>query len=268
VLSGDTIGGAPARQAGEEVGIYAITLGTLAHPCYEITLAEAEFVILPDGATAIELLTPPAKTEYLRGEALSTEGITLSLLLQSGTSRPLALEDCTVSGYDPMHIGAQTVTLTYGLLSVTFEVMVEPDELIIADDRFLLSEEDVTLTVDSTSKPVTLSELLAALPEGYTAKLYQGDAEQDGGKRIGTGMTLTVLRGDTVCMTLTVIHRGDVNGDGRLTQTDAVIILRALVGKYTLSEAGAIAADVVGIGRLTQTDAVQILRWVLSYDRA
>ena len=52
---------------------------------------------------------------------------------------------------------------------------------------------------------------------------------------------------------------GDVNGDGRVTVTDAKLILRSIAKTKTLSEAQNKAADVNGDGNVTTVDA----KWVL-----
>lgn len=59
-----------------------------------------------------------------------------------------------------------------------------------------------------------------------------------------------------------VAGSGDANGDGRLTATDAVTIIRYILGE---SPAGfdAEAADVNGDGQVTVTDAVQVINMIL-----
>ena len=54
--------------------------------------------------------------------------------------------------------------------------------------------------------------------------------------------------------------KGDVDGDGKVTSTDARLALQAAVGKVTLTEKQAIAADQNGDGTVDSTDARQILQ--------
>lgn len=53
---------------------------------------------------------------------------------------------------------------------------------------------------------------------------------------------------------------GDVNGDGTLTGSDALIILRCAMGIIQLSGDSLAAADYDGDGRITATDALIVLR--------
>lgn len=54
--------------------------------------------------------------------------------------------------------------------------------------------------------------------------------------------------------------KGDVDGDGKITSTDARLALQASVGKIELDEEAAYAADVDGDGTVTSTDARIILQ--------
>ena len=56
---------------------------------------------------------------------------------------------------------------------------------------------------------------------------------------------------------------GDVNGDGKITATDALNVLKIVVGKLNASEAESKCADVNGDGKVTATDALEILKYVV-----
>ncbi|WP_338024127.1 Ig-like domain-containing protein [Bifidobacterium saguinibicoloris] len=91
----------------------------------------------PDSAvTGLTLVSGPTKTEYAKGEELSTDGIAVRRLLEGGTTAPLSATDgeLTYSGYDPSKPGTQTVTVSMAVggdakhvVSATFEVTVKDD---------------------------------------------------------------------------------------------------------------------------------------------
>ncbi len=61
---------------------------------------------------------------------------------------------------------------------------------------------------------------------------------------------------------------GDVNGDGRITVTDAIVVLRSVVGIEDLNPARALAAGVSGkTGKPSVNDALLILRRVIGLNR-
>ena len=59
------------------------------------------------------------------------------------------------------------------------------------------------------------------------------------------------------------VELGDVNGDGKINVTDAMVALRYAVKKITRDELVPEAADVNGDGKINVTDAMQILRYAV-----
>lgn len=59
----------------------------------------------------------------------------------------------------------------------------------------------------------------------------------------------------------TTVLLGDVNGDGRVTAADAVVIQRQVAGLITLSDIQKLAADIDSNGRISASDAVNIQRY-------
>ena len=66
----------------------------------------------------------PDKTKYATGEALSLEGLAVTANYNDGSSKPVAISDCKVTGFDSLKAGIKTVTVTYQDKSDTFEVEV------------------------------------------------------------------------------------------------------------------------------------------------
>ena len=72
---------------------------------------------------------------------------------------------------------------------------------------------------------------------------------------IGTGYTVKI--GGT---TYTVVKKGDVNGDAKMTPADSTVILRKYVGLQNISATEIKAADTNGDGKLTPADSTVVLR--------
>ena len=75
--------------------------------------------------------------------------------------------------------------------------------------------------------------------------------------------TLTVTyNGKTATFNVTVVKKGDINGDGNVTTVDALQALQTASNRRTLEDYEKVAADVNGDGNVTAVDALKILQFV------
>ena len=75
---------------------------------------------------------------------------------------------------------------------------------------------------------------------------------------IGTGFTIK-YNGTAY----TVIKKGDVNSDGKVTSSDYVKIKNYIMGKGSLSSVSKSAADVNQDGKVTSSDYVKIKNYIM-----
>ena len=80
-------------------------------------------VSVKDTVTAVSMKNTP-KTEYKYNEPLDLINGTISVTKGSGT-KDIAITDNMVSGYDPTKLGKQTITITYGGKTTSYEVNVK-----------------------------------------------------------------------------------------------------------------------------------------------
>ena len=133
-------------------------------------------VSVKDTVTSIKMKATP-KTEYKYNEQLDLANGTISITKGSGT-KDIAITSDMVSGYDPTKLGKQTITVTYGGKTTTYEVNVKDyvtgisitpnaitgtynDEL-----EALINENDIIYTVTyakaGATSPRTLTESMVA----------------------------------------------------------------------------------------------------------
>ena len=74
-------------------------------------------------ATGIEITGGPTKAQYEIGEALSTEGLVVTVTFENGTTGFMA-DGYAITGFDSSTVGIKTVTVSCGSLSATFQVTV------------------------------------------------------------------------------------------------------------------------------------------------
>ncbi|MEA1869874.1 MAG: dockerin type I repeat-containing protein [Euryarchaeota archaeon] len=139
------------------------------------------------------------------------------------------------------------------------------DLVVDAPDTVLVGESFV-VTVTAERSPV----------EGATVFFSLGDAQFQRTTN-ATGMTtftptttgellITATKspehtqGSKTIMVVESMIKGDLNGDGHLTPTDAAIALQIAVGSRPCDHATLTVADVSGDGRVTSLDALMILQ--------
>lgn len=203
----------------------------------------------------------PAKRVYELGEELDLTGMKVFLVYNNGNTQELADTDYTLSGYDKDTIASHTITVTYVTnpdYTATFNVTVRnPVPAEITSDG--LTVEDGF--VKSLSSGMTASQLLASLNNSQYLKLFSGDTEiTDPDALIGTGMTVKLIDGETTVDEVTVIVKGDLNGDGIVAAADARLALRAATGLENLSDAQNQAGNIDSAGGISAADARTILR--------
>ena len=82
--------------------------------------------IVTANVSSIELVTEPDKTEYIKDidTALDLTGATIKVNYEDGTNEIINVTPDMVTGFDNTTLGDQTITITYGGKTVTFEIEV------------------------------------------------------------------------------------------------------------------------------------------------
>ena len=138
-------------------------------------------VSIKDTVTAVSMKNTP-KTEYKYNEPLDLINGTISVTKGSGT-KDIAITDNMVSGYDPTKLGKQTITITYGGKTTSYEVNVKDYVTGISinpnaitgtyNDEIekLINDNDISYTVTyakaGAKSPVALTESMVT---GYNKK--------------------------------------------------------------------------------------------------
>ncbi|PKM62609.1 MAG: hypothetical protein CVU97_04445 [Firmicutes bacterium HGW-Firmicutes-21] len=97
--------------------------------------------------------------------------------------------------------------------------------------------------------------------EGIVLKNKSGEVKTSG--LIATGDYIEKIQNDELVDTKTIVIEGDVNGDGRLTSADYLLVKRAFLGTYTLTTAFTKAAAITNGTGITTQDYLKIKRHFL-----
>lgn len=91
--------------------------------------ATFEVTVVADGVeeptvVGLAVTTPPDVTRYVVGDALDLTGLVVTATLSDGTTRVVPVGDLAVAGYDAAVAGTQVVTVSWGEVHASFEVVV------------------------------------------------------------------------------------------------------------------------------------------------
>lgn len=91
---------------------------------YQGKTATFEVEVIKKEATKIELVTPPDKAEYIRGQKLNLEGARIKVTYNDGDTKLIDVTEKMCSGFDSSLLGQKIVTITYENKTVSFTVNV------------------------------------------------------------------------------------------------------------------------------------------------
>ncbi len=249
------------------------------------TLKEIVNVSITPDATTHTITTPDKPTiltESLKNGVLNkayTTNLTTDFAIDLDTSAlvwevsdgelPAGLEllnDGTLTG-TPTEFGSFTFSVTLTLLEtvvseekeLTLTILEKPQKLELTDEStYTIDEEDGYLR--NVVAETTLADLLANFLNPETVKVFnaKGNEITDSAAFIGTGATVRLMDGDEAVDSVTVVVRGDVYSDGKITVFDYANIRGFYLKTVELSGAMLEAADVYSDGKITVFDYANV----------
>lgn len=106
---------------------------------------------------------------------------------------------------------------------------------------------------------MTAAELKAKFTSGVVVTNSAGNALQDTAN-IGTGTVITYYYNNRVAEVYTVCIKGDINGDGAVSAVDYLLVKRAFLGTYSLSNEKLKAADINEDSKVNSIDYLSVKR--------
>lgn len=140
--------------------------------------------------TQIEVKQPD-KTEYRIGEELDLTGMTVTARYTDSSEKPVAIDDCVITGYDKNKAGEQTITVSYAGQSATFVVNVKAEltgivvtppaqtEYVVGDELNLEGLKVTAKYSDNTQKEISADQVAIS---GY-------DKNQTGSQKVTVSYT-------------------------------------------------------------------------------
>ena len=177
-------------------------------------------------------------------------------------------KDYVVEYEDNINIGTAKLTVVgfgdyIGKVEKYFKIIQAPEKKdsntnITFQDNYIKTGKTITIMQNSNGKSVASIDLAANTVKTAIENKYKGikiSSELKG--NIGTGTTVKLSNGEKI----TVIYKGDVNGDGKVSIADAGKMVRVSFGKVKLTEAQKKAGDIGGSkDQVNSADAGVVVR--------
>ena len=222
--------------------------------------------------TGIAITTPPTHTTFERRASLDVSGMVVMGTYTDGSQQPIT--GYTLSGYNALKLGKQTITMSYEGFTDTFEVEVVSTSVPatgVSLDKTALSiavGNSVTLTVTVTPVTATNPSVTWTSSDETVATVANGVVTA---KKAGTAtITATTVDGGftatcTVTVTGAVDHTpGDINGDDTLNNKDLNRLMKYLAGEdVDVVEA---ALDLNGDGAVNNKDLNRLMKYLAGED--
>jgi hypothetical protein len=202
--------------------------------------------------TEYEIVVPNATTSVNVSAIASDSGAKIS-----GTGKVSLSEDATTIEIKVTATNSEVRTYT---ITVAKEPAIEVDGM--ESDTYRVGASNIKL-VPLTTDVNTFKENIK-IPTGYTLKIVNSAGEEFSSGYVGTGMKVTLYDKDSKAVdSKYVVVKGDVNGDGKVTSVDPLMIKRHIIGSYTLTGPYLEAADINGDGKITSADALMVKRHII-----
>lgn len=164
--------------------------------------AEYTVNVAAKSLTDVTIAHKPFTTEYIEGQDLDLNGLTVTAKYNNGTSAEVY--DYTISGYDKTTVGTQTVTVTHGGMTASFDVVVKPKSIAgikitkLPDRTNYVEGQDLNL--DGMELTVYYNNGTSELTDNYTVSGYDKDV-------VGEQLVTVEYEGNIAKMLVTVTDK-------------------------------------------------------------
>ncbi|MGN0108451.1 MAG: bacterial Ig-like domain-containing protein [Hominilimicola sp.] len=174
--------------------IAAIPSGSGGAGACELLMNSSPTLILTYKAVTLSeiAVTPPEKTTYIEGQELDTTGMTVTAVYNDDSTGTVEVTDCVITGYDKTKTGKQTITVTYGEYTDTFDVEV----IARAITGITVTPPEKTTYIEGEELDLSGMEVTAAYNDNSTDKAASSSCTVTGYDKTKIGkQTVTVKYG-------------------------------------------------------------------------
>ena len=229
----------------EEIKNIDVTSITLAKSSYSLTEGSKITIepnILPSDATdkSYTITSSNEKIVKINGKSLVGVGVGKANVTYKTTN-------------------GKEVTVSIEVTNKQEQYSINTNNLSVTDDNYIIGMNAGT-KLSKIIENITLTSGLKTESKNVDNKTLNNDS------LIGTGTIIKILdSSNKEIVKYTIIIRGDVNGDGKITSSDYVLIKNHIMGTSKLSDIKKRGADVNKDGKVSSSDYVLIKNHIMGY---
>lgn len=134
----------------------------------------------------------------------------------------------------------------------------------VADNAWISSAYQIDASITKVMPETTVSDMLSNITaSGCTVKILKADGTENTGIA-GTGNVAAVYVNGEIVKQYDIVIYGDINGDGKISVVDLVMMQKHILGTSGLSGAYFQAADISRDGSVTVKDLVLLQKHILN----
>lgn len=233
---------------------------------YNEFVTEYTITVIEGAPISIDVDETNMSLDTVVGTAHSFDKLIVKALYPDGTYSNLVYGAYTVEDYDYTVYGVYNAKIVYSGLSENITLTVLPEftlEFATEGKGPVYTVNDIGLIIDNVGVTTTVYQLKKALAGGeYIVVTDKNGEVLEEDAYVGTGAKISFAYNGETYGNYDVVVRGDVNGDGVLSITDAVMVGHAIADIYEFEPLYEHAADVVGNNGFTITDVIAIKQTV------
>ena len=216
----------------------------------------------------IEVTTQPSKTTYIEGQNFDKTGMKVTATYNDGTTKEVT--NYTITDGNNLTIGKTSVTVSYTEDGITKTTAVQitvtakqTDKLTVEFNQYNEVDNNNRKYLCNISPETTLEKMKENITTNGTIKVYSNNKEITGSKDLVTTSMKLEISLDDEKLELTIVVKGDTNGDGKSDLYDILEINKHRLNKALLTNERLLAGDVDNNNKVDIDDILRINKFRL-----
>ena len=216
----------------------------------------------------IDVTTQPSKTTYIEGQNFDKAGMKVTATYSDGTSKEVT--NYTITDGNNLTVGKTSVTVSYTEDGITKTTTVQitvtakqTDKLTVEFNQYNEVDNNDRKYLCNISPETTLEKMKENITTNGTIKVYSNNKEITGSKDLVTTSMKLEISLDDEKLELTIVVKGDTNGDGKSDLYDILEINKHRLNKALLTNERLLAGDVDNNNKVDIDDILRINKFRL-----